>query len=66
MQTFDENRLYSPHDDELRVIGSVELLCQWRHKRKGPAYTKIGAKVLYSGDDLNAWLTAQRVESFAA
>ena len=63
---FDETRLYTPRDPELRVIASYSLLAQWRHEGRGPAYIKSGARVLYSGKALNEWLEAQTVQPAAA
>ena len=37
-------------------------LAQWRHKMKGPAFYKLGRKVIYSGSDLNAWAGAHRTD----
>lgn len=61
-QTFDDNRNYVLGDPELELIGSREKLAQWRHKAKGPAYYKLGKKVVYRGADLNAWLAKNRTE----
>lgn len=59
---FDEQRLYPLGDPELEVIGDRNKLAQWRHKGIGPAYFKLGRKILYSGADLNAWADAQRIK----
>lgn len=57
---FDDNRNYVLGDPELELLGSKAKLAQWRHYAKGPAYYKIGRKVIYTGVDLNAWAEAQR------
>lgn len=59
---FDPNRSYVPGDRELEVIGSNDKLAQWRHKRKGPVFYRLGRKIIYRGADLNAWAEAGRVE----
>lgn len=59
---FDESRNYVLGDSELELIGDREKLAQWRHKRIGPAYYKLGRKIIYRGADLNAWADANRVE----
>lgn len=59
---YDQNRIYFPEDAELRVLGSVEKLAQWRHRNRGPAFMRIGRRIGYHGTDLNAYLTAQRVD----
>ncbi|WP_299880179.1 MerR family transcriptional regulator [uncultured Sulfitobacter sp.] len=59
---FEQNRNYALGDPELDLIGDRDKLAQWRHKGVGPAFYKLGRKVIYSGADLNAWADAQRVE----
>ena len=59
---FDNNRNYVLGDAELDLIGDREKLAQWRHKNMGPAYYKLGRKVIYRGSDLNVWAEAQKVE----
>jgi predicted DNA-binding transcriptional regulator AlpA len=34
----------------------------WRNLGKGPKYLKIGGKVLYRREDLDAWLTSRLVD----
>ena len=59
---FDQDRIFFPEDSELRVLGSVEKLAQWRHRNRGPAFMRIGRRIGYHGTDLNAFLRAQRVD----
>jgi hypothetical protein len=59
---FEQNRNYVLGDPELDVIGPREKLAQWRHKGTGPAFYRLGRKIVYRGEDLNAWAEAQRVE----
>jgi len=59
---FEDDRFYVLGDTELEILGDRDKLAQWRHKGAGPAYYKIGRKVVYRGSDLNAWLAANRVE----
>lgn len=40
-------------------------LCQWRHKRTGPPYLKLGRTVRYRRSDLDRWAAAQRVDPAA-
>lgn len=58
---FDQDRIFFPEDPELRVLGTVEKLAQWRHRNRGPAFIRIGRRIGYHGTDLNAYLSAQRV-----
>lgn len=59
---FEDTRSYLPGDPELDVIGDRQKLAQWRHKGIGPAYYKLGRKIVYRGEDLNAWADAHRVD----
>jgi hypothetical protein len=59
---FDCDRMFFPEDPELRVLGSIEKLAQWRHRRVGPAFIRIGRRIGYHGTDLNAYLAAQRTD----
>ncbi len=59
---FEQNRNYVLGDDELNIIGDRDKLAQWRHKKMGPAFYKLGRKIIYRGADLNEWAEAQRVE----
>ena len=59
---FQDNRNYVLGDPELNLLGDREKLAQWRHKSRGPAYYKLGRKVIYRGSDLNAWAEAKRVD----
>lgn len=59
---FEEDRIYVLGDKELTVIGNREKLAQWRHKGVGPAFYRLGRKIVYRGADLNAWANEHRVE----
>lgn len=59
---FENNRSYVLGDAELDIIGDREKLAQWRHKRMGPAYYRLGRKMVYRGADLNTWANANRVD----
>lgn len=59
---FDNTRNYVLGDKDLDLIGDRDKLAQWRHKGMGPAFYKLGPKIVYRGADLNAWAEAQRVE----
>ncbi len=63
---FDNDLTYVLGDPELELLGSKDKLAQWRHYSKGPAYYKLGRKIVYSGADLNAWVEAQRVSNSQA
>jgi hypothetical protein len=59
---FEQHRTYVLGDAELDLIGGREKLAQWRHKGIGPAFYRLGRKIIYRGEDLNAWAEANRVE----
>ncbi len=59
---FEQSRNYTLGDPELDLIGDRAKLAQWRHKGIGPAFYKLGRKIVYRGADLNAWAEANRVE----
>jgi hypothetical protein len=61
-EIFDHDRVFFPEDPEMRVLGSVEKLAQWRHRNRGPAFIRIGRRIGYHGTDLNAYLTARRTD----
>jgi hypothetical protein len=58
---FENDRNYVLGDPELDILGDRDKLAQWRHKGQGPAYYKLGRKVIYRGCDPNDWAEAQRV-----
>jgi hypothetical protein len=59
---FENDRTYVLGDPELDLIGDRDKLAQWRHRNKGPAYYKLGRKVIYRGVDLNAWAARHRCD----
>ena len=59
---FESNRNYVLGDPELDLIGDRAELAQWRHKGVGPPFYKLGRKIIYRGEDLNAWADTQRVD----
>lgn len=61
MQVFEAERIYDDSDDELDLIAPRSKRAQWRHRRFGPSYLKMGRRVKYHGADLNAWIEADRV-----
>ncbi|MCY3671651.1 MAG: MerR family transcriptional regulator [Alphaproteobacteria bacterium] len=58
---FDPDKLYPANDPDLAVLGTYQTLAHWRSEGRGPPYVKLGAKVFYTGRDLNAWIASQRV-----
>ena len=44
---------------------SPSTLPGWRGDGKGPPYTKLGGRILYSKTDLDTWVASQRVDPAA-
>ena len=63
---FKPDRLYLTDDLELLAIWKASTLANWRYERRGPAYMKVGKRVYYRGDDLNAFLLKHRIDPAAA
>ena len=59
---FEDDRNYVLGDSELELLGDRDKLAQWRHKRMGPAFYRLGRKIIYRGSDLNAWAEGSRVD----
>lgn len=67
MALFDSNRSYQPADPEiLALLGSKDKQAQMRHYGRSPSYYRLGRKIIYDGQDLNAWANAQRFETIIA
>ncbi len=62
IEVFEQARVYDDADVELDLIASKQKRAQWRHRRIGPSYLKLGRRIKYCGFDLNAWLLQNRVE----
>ena len=63
---FSPDAFYRANDPKMAAIAKPQTLRVWRSKGKGPAYLKIGKRVLYAGDTLNQWLETKLVEPAAA
>lgn len=61
---FEDKRNYILGDPELELIGDRAKLAQWRYYGFGPAFYKLGRKIVYRGEDLNAWAEARKVQPF--
>ena len=54
-------RLLKPEEAAERLNVSLRFIRRLCHKRRLP-YTKVGKFVRFDADELEAWITAQRVE----
>lgn len=59
------DQYYTAKDPELRVFGEPQTLAKWRSEGRGPAYIKMGSRVVYFGADLLAHRDANRVDTAA-
>ncbi|WP_341994754.1 hypothetical protein MRBLWH7_002406 [Microbacterium sp. LWH7-1.2] len=49
-------RLMTPEDVVQLIPGlKLKLLAEWRYKKTGPRYYKVGRIIIYLFDDLEAW-----------
>ena len=62
-----DNRFLTPDEVADRYRGgiSVGTLRNWRTKRIGPSYMKIGKAILYPVDELDEWDKKNRVQCHA-
>ena len=66
MRPFDDDEHYRPTDPAVARFWAAKTLANLRTARRGPAYIKLGGRVLYSGRDLNRYIEHCRVEPAAA
>ena len=58
MHRYEDDRYYLTTDEELLLLGSPDSLAKQRSRGEGPAYVKLGRRILYRGCDLNDYLDA--------
>ena len=63
---FDDQQWYFANDPHVLRLASYFTMAHWRSEGRGPAYHKIGNRVVYRGLDLNAWIAGRRVETEVA
>jgi len=39
-----------------------QTLANWRHMRKGPAYCRVGRRIIYRLEDLDRYLNTHRID----
>ena len=64
MERFKDDCLYRSNDPALLVLGTPGTMAVWRSEfPRGPAWIKLGGRILYSGKDLNReYLNQHRVD----
>ena len=60
---FKPDQLYGTSDKALLALGNPSTLAHWRCEGRGPAYIRLGKRVLYRGSDLLEWLSKQVVNT---
>jgi hypothetical protein len=58
--------LLTPAETALELRTTTSTLATWRCQGKGPAFVKLGDKVLYEYADLHAYLAGRRQEQSAS
>lgn len=66
MKPFDDSRYYRANDPAVAQFLAAKTLANMRSDGRGPAFHKIGGRILYRGCDLNEYVAAGRVEPAAA
>lgn len=47
-------------------LQNKQTLANWRHMRKGPAYCRVGRRIIYRLEDLDAYLNTHRIDPESA
>lgn len=58
--------LLTPRDVATRLAVTIGTLVDWRFRRVGPPYVKVGKLVRYPADALAAWIASRTVKTTAA
>ncbi len=59
MKTLSQRLTNEEAAAELKV--KPDTLDQWRYRRKGPRYYKVGGRIQYKRSDIEAWLEGRAV-----
>lgn len=54
-----ENDYLDANETAELVRRPASTLAYWRHRGEGPRYAKVGKRVLYRREDVEAWLESQ-------
>jgi hypothetical protein len=58
--TSNQKQWLSPKEASLVYGIGFSTFAKWRLQGAGPAYTKLGSKILYNRDDIDAFLKSKR------
>jgi excisionase family DNA binding protein len=58
---YAENKTYS-HKEAAQYLGiGDQTLYNWRHKRRGPNYVRMGSKIVYRQNDLDRYMESRTI-----
>jgi hypothetical protein len=60
--TIKDQNLNERQASEFLKLKNHQTLANWRFQRKGPAYCRVGRRIIYRMDDLEAYLKSRRVD----
>ena len=62
MNTIMNQNLTETQAAEYLSLQNKQTLANWRHMRKGPAYCRVGRRIIYRLEDLDAYLNTHRID----
>ena len=62
METVTTNRRMRVQQAASKLGLTAGTLNMWRSQRKGPAYLKIGGRILYQEADLEVWIRSRQID----
>lgn len=57
--TYPNDAYMTPEEVAALVLRPLSTLAYWRHRNEGPAYAKVGRRVLYRREAVERWLDKQ-------
>jgi len=62
METITNQNLTETQAAKYLGLQNRQTLANWRHIRKGPAYCRVGRRIIYRLQDLDAYLNIHRID----
>lgn len=59
-------KLFTPEEAAHLLGVPVQTMARWRVEGRGPVFVKLGFKVRYEPDEIEAWVVGQRRTSTSA
>lgn len=60
------NRLLTTPEAAARINRGVQTLNEYRSRGRGPAFVRVGGRIYYRPEDLDAWAAGVRIEPESA